>query len=50
MGRFFLIILAFQSFDKVNAIVQQLFIGSLSLPYYEIKEDISPKSAVTRVC
>jgi hypothetical protein len=36
MGRFFLIILALQSADKVNALIQELYIKDLSLPYYEI--------------
>jgi len=44
MGRFFLIILGFQSFDKINAIIQEIFIYDLSLPYYEIKENIEFKS------
>lgn len=44
MGRFFLIILALQSVDKFNSLVQELYIGDLSLPYYEIDQKILPKS------
>lgn len=36
MGRFFLIILALQSMDKINALLQELFIKDLSLPFFEI--------------
>lgn len=50
MGRFFLIILALQSFDKIMAIVQELYIGDLSLPYYQIKEHFPHISTRTKVC
>jgi hypothetical protein len=50
MGRFFLIILALQSYDKVMAIVQELYIGDLSLPYYQIKENFPHISTRTKVC
>lgn len=50
MGRFFLIILALQSADKINSLIQELFIGDLSLPYYEIEKKIEPKSTETKVC
>lgn len=50
MGRFFLIILALQSVDKVNVLVQQLYVGDLALPYYEISTGVKNKSTVTRVC
>ena len=36
MGRFFLIILGLQSIDKLNFLVQELFMVDLSLPYFEI--------------
>lgn len=52
MGRFFLIILAFQSFDKINAIIQELFIFDLSIPYWEISSGKSYQhlSARTKAC
>ena len=50
MGRFFLIILALQSADKFNSLLQELYIGDLSLPYYEIDQKILPKSTKTKVC
>jgi hypothetical protein len=50
MGRFFLIILALQSADKVNALFQELYIKDLSLLYYEIDYDVPNKSSETKVC
>jgi hypothetical protein len=50
MGRFFLIILALQSFDKINAIIQEVYISDLSLPYYQIKENVEEFSARTKTC
>jgi len=50
MGRFFLIILALQSADKINALFQELYIKDLSLPYYEIDYDVPNKSPETKVC
>lgn len=50
MGRFFLIILALQSTDKINALLQELYIKDLSLPYYEIDYNVLNKSMETKVC
>lgn len=50
MGRFFLIILALQSTDKINALLQELYIKDLSLPYYEIDYNVINKSMETKVC
>ena len=50
MGRFFLIILALQSVDKINALIQELYIGDLSQPYFEILRRYEPKSSETQVC
>ena len=50
MGRFFLIILALQSFDKIGAILQILYIDDLNLPYYEISHSVYPKSMKTMFC
>lgn len=50
MGRFFLIILALQSADKINALLQELYIKDLSLPYYEIDYEVPKKSPQTKVC
>ena len=50
MGRFFLIILFLQSTDKVNALLQELYIKDLSLPYYEIDYEVENKSMETKVC
>ena len=50
MGRFFLIILGLQSFDKINVLITELYIGDLSLPYYEIMHKVEPKSTETQLC
>lgn len=50
MGRFFLIILALQSIDKINSLIQELYIGDLSLPYYEIERHVEHKSPETKIC
>ena len=50
MGRFFLYILALQSVDKLNFLFQEIFVGELSLPYWEISNEIVPKSFETKVC
>jgi hypothetical protein len=50
MGRFFLIILALQSTDKINALLQELYIKDLSIPYYEIEMNVPNKSMETKVC
>ena len=50
MGRFFLIILALQCVDKVGVLVQELYVGDLALPYYEISNKIANKSNETLVC
>jgi hypothetical protein len=50
MGRFFLIILALQSVDKVNALLQELYIKDLSIPYYELDANVEVKSPETMVC
>lgn len=47
MGRFFLIILALQCVDKVGVLVQELYVGDLALPYYEISNKIANKSNET---
>jgi hypothetical protein len=40
MGRFFLIILALQSINILCTIIQELYIGDLALPYYEISQNL----------
>jgi hypothetical protein len=50
MGRFFLYILALQSIDKLNFVIQEFVVGDLSLPYWEISNEIEPKSTETTVC
>lgn len=50
MGRFFLIILFLQSADKVSALIQELYIKDLSLPYYEIDAGVAKKSPQTKIC
>jgi hypothetical protein len=50
MGRFFLFILGLQSVDKFNFLMQEFFIYDLSLPYWEIRNNVPHKSIETKVC
>jgi hypothetical protein len=50
MGRFFLIILALQSVAKINVLIQEFYIQDLSLPFYELFENVKVKSTETKVC
>ncbi len=50
LGRFFLIILALQSADKINGLLQEVYIKDLSLPFYELEQNIPNTSMETKVC
>lgn len=52
MGRYFLLILLLTTLGKVNILVQELFFDDLSVPFYEIKNEVpnSEKSLQTRFC
>ncbi len=50
MGRFFLIILALQSADKINGLLQEVYIKDLSLPFYELEQNVPNTSMETKVC
>ena len=40
MGRYFLLILFLTTLGKVNILVQELFFDDLSVPFYEIKNEV----------
>ena len=50
MGRFFLLILALQTFDKTNQFIQEIFFQDLNVPFYEIKFHVRPRSPITKLC
>mmetsp|Transcript_41 Transcript_41/g.44 ORF Transcript_41/g.44 Transcript_41/m.44 type:complete len:220 (-) Transcript_41:1592-2251(-) len=50
MGRLFFIILAFQTVDRLNYLIQLRYVGDLSLPYYQIDNNILPLALETWVC